>query len=262
MTGNRRTVTQLLTMFMSDSHLYTQTYRIETESSPEKEKSIYTTEELSINNTRTGASLTTPVQSGRDEEELLPLHKEGGHMVGGAWDTISHPSFISTREINLKHIHLPFLSGFWVILFRQKLKHLQKHTLVFFSPSYIHIHICFNPLWFTFTVCATTSHGRGRGFDGRSLASWDVDWHQGWGGRHRSLKESSWKTGSRQRYKVRVMWHLWITIRIKYKFPFQLLSHFPHVLILSTQQVRGFFYLGDFDYHKWLKESIPSQNVP
>lgn len=137
MGGNRRTATQLLTMFMSDSHLYTQTYRLETESS---EKSIYTTEELSINNTKTGASLTTPVQSGRDEEELLPLRK-----VGGAWGTLSHPSFISTGEMNLKHIHLRFLSGFLgSSRLDKRSEHLQKHTLVFcffFSLIYTETHM-------------------------------------------------------------------------------------------------------------------------
>lgn len=167
---------------------------------------MYIKEDLSVNNTRhvspkksSGASLTTPIQSERDKEELLPLHREAGQTGGGGWSW-GHQSTsiiqLNTRK-KPKHIRLHFLSLTFVDFFCQgfewfcldkRLVHLHKHTLVFFF-SLIYI---YNPLWFTFTVCATTSHRRGVGSwwtgwrkealirlsSWTSLASWDVDRHQ------------------------------------------------------------------------------------
>lgn len=93
----------------------------------------------------------------RSTKSSSPFTRRQGHKHG-RWEELGNQktSIIqrNARKNNL-HILLHFLS---VILFRQRLVHLHKHTRGFFSHIFI-----YNPLLFTFTVCATTSHRKGVG---------------------------------------------------------------------------------------------------
>lgn len=94
MTGNRRILTRLLTI-SCQIHIYIslqQTYRIETESSPEK--SMYIKEDLSVNNTRNVSPKNLPggfvyhPHPIREGQRRAPPPLRGGRdthgVVGGA----------------------------------------------------------------------------------------------------------------------------------------------------------------------------------
>lgn len=135
---------------------------------------MYIKEDLPVNNTQHVSPKiywgfvhhSHPIREGQ-RRAPPPLQRGGGHIWGSRW-SLGHQSTsiiqLNTRKKS-KHIRLHFLSLNFCGLFfvrvlsdfvqTKRLVHLHKHTLVFFFLIYI-----YNPLWFTFTVCATTSHRR------------------------------------------------------------------------------------------------------
>lgn len=134
----------------------------------------------------------------------LFTRRRGQGQVRRAQDTKTHQSFNS----DIKSKHRSLLSPLWTfscLCDKKGLVHRYKHTL-FFSYFFI----CYNPLWFTFTVCATTYHtGERWGGGGSSwtwLASWDVDRHRLRGEKALIPKESSWGQETEQKHvKIRVL---------------------------------------------------------
>ena len=129
MTGNRRILTRLLTI-SCQIHIYIslqQTYRIETESSPEK--SMYIKEDLSVNNTQNvspkkstgGLRLPLPSDQRGTKMSSSPLTRRRGHTRGCGWG-LGHQSTsiiqLNTRKKS-KHIRPHFLSPTFVDFFCQ-----------------------------------------------------------------------------------------------------------------------------------------------
>lgn len=158
-TGNRGILTRHLTI-SCQIHIYValwRTYRTATQSSPEK--SMYITEDLSVNNTRRFFKKrpelphrSQPIRERRGRRAPPPTKKRRGHTRdGGRGLRTARPSFISTQEIR----HITSFSTLWIFscfffLHRfcedKGLVHLQNDRLVFFPPIYTYILIGYGSL--------------------------------------------------------------------------------------------------------------------